>query len=372
MKIKSIKIILAGILFVPLIIIGMNLALSNTQKVSASSITDSLQQGANATKNDSTPTQLFKSKNGVNSVFKNISNTALYIIGAVSVLMIIYGGIRYATSAGIAKNVTTAKEIIFYSVIGLVVAIMAYAIVDFVIDKLAPPSTTADTAQIVTSNPSLVKPEADIPIVAQTTSQTDIATIKVKFSSVLSASPRAGAKTAGPQNTPSLTPQELRNHNMVVLANYEIWNYNAGETTGDNKGPRLKVYQEYAGGSGCVNKAWCAAFVSYIHHEVTNNGNSLRSCAVSELMKQGPSKSYGKGTPIPGDILAWYGYNGSTILGHTGILTQINSNGTYMTIEGNGGQYPSKVQFFTRPASYWRTAKNNGATSGIHTGYIIP
>ena len=66
-------------------------------------------------------------------MFTQIANVALYIIGAVSVLMLIYGGIRYTVSAGDSAAVTAAKSTIMYAVIGVVVALLAYAIVNFVL-----------------------------------------------------------------------------------------------------------------------------------------------------------------------------------------------------------------------------------------------
>jgi len=55
------------------------------------------------------------------------------VIGAVSVVMLIIGGVRYTISQGDSSAVTSAKNTILYSVIGLVVAILAYAAVNFVI-----------------------------------------------------------------------------------------------------------------------------------------------------------------------------------------------------------------------------------------------
>ena len=48
-------------------------------------------------------------------------------------IMLIWGGILYTTSSGDSNKVTTAKNTIMYAVIGLVVAIFAYAIVNFVL-----------------------------------------------------------------------------------------------------------------------------------------------------------------------------------------------------------------------------------------------
>ena len=68
---------------------------------------------------------------------KDIVNILLFILGAIAVIMIIIGGIRYTTSNGDAGSIKGAKDTILYSVIGLVVAILAYAIVNFVVGAFA-------------------------------------------------------------------------------------------------------------------------------------------------------------------------------------------------------------------------------------------
>ena len=67
------------------------------------------------------------------SVIKTIINVLLYILGAIAVVMIVIGGIRYTTSNGEGQAISSAKNTILYSVIGLIVAVMAYAIVNFVL-----------------------------------------------------------------------------------------------------------------------------------------------------------------------------------------------------------------------------------------------
>lgn len=67
---------------------------------------------------------------------KVITNILLFIIGAIAVIMIIYGGIRYVISGGDSSQVTGAKNTIIYAVVGLIVAILAYAIVNFVVSGL--------------------------------------------------------------------------------------------------------------------------------------------------------------------------------------------------------------------------------------------
>ena len=73
----------------------------------------------------------------VNTLIRNVINILLWAIGIVSVIMIIIGGIRYATSNGDSNQVTAAKNTIMYAVIGLVIAIFAYAIVNFVLFQTA-------------------------------------------------------------------------------------------------------------------------------------------------------------------------------------------------------------------------------------------
>jgi hypothetical protein len=73
---------------------------------------------------------------GPNSLWTRILDTFTFIIGGVSVLVIIIGGIRYVTSGGDQAGITAAKNTILYAVIGLVVAMLAYSIVHFVISNI--------------------------------------------------------------------------------------------------------------------------------------------------------------------------------------------------------------------------------------------
>ncbi|HCH34077.1 MAG: hypothetical protein UY35_C0009G0022 [Candidatus Saccharibacteria bacterium GW2011_GWC2_48_9] len=64
-----------------------------------------------------------------------VSNILLFLIGLAAVIMIIIGGIRYTTSNGDPSQTKAAKDTILYAVIGIVVALMAFAIVRFVVDR---------------------------------------------------------------------------------------------------------------------------------------------------------------------------------------------------------------------------------------------
>lgn len=94
-------------------------------------------EGVNSAQGDNQPDSLFGDANGAGGIFKTIVNVLLFIIGAISVIMLILGGIRYTISQGDSSAVTSAKNTILYAVIGIVVAILAYAVVNFVVGSIA-------------------------------------------------------------------------------------------------------------------------------------------------------------------------------------------------------------------------------------------
>lgn len=92
--------------------------------------TYTIENGVNCAQGEGTPANLF---NGEGSIFTTVVNVLLFIIGAICVIMLIWGGIRYTTSAGNSANVTAAKNTIMYAIIGLVIAFLAFAIVNWVL-----------------------------------------------------------------------------------------------------------------------------------------------------------------------------------------------------------------------------------------------
>lgn len=72
---------------------------------------------------------------GESGVFRTVTNILLFIIGAVAVIMLVIGGIRYTISGGDSNQVTAAKNTILYAIIGIVVAILAFAAVNFVLNS---------------------------------------------------------------------------------------------------------------------------------------------------------------------------------------------------------------------------------------------
>lgn len=121
---NKLKLILAGLLVVPTVALAVAPAASAEGDFT-------LTGGVNSAKGD-----------GVNentadpqALVKQFVNIFLFAVGALSVIMLIWGGIRYTTSAGDSNKVQAAKSTVLYAIVGLVVAILAYAIVNMVMSK---------------------------------------------------------------------------------------------------------------------------------------------------------------------------------------------------------------------------------------------
>jgi hypothetical protein len=93
----------------------------------------SLANGAACAAPSDAKTSLF----GSGGIFQIISETLIFLVGAVAVIMLIVGGLLYVTSNGDSKRVEGAKNTILYAIVGIVVAVLAYAAVNFIIGHLA-------------------------------------------------------------------------------------------------------------------------------------------------------------------------------------------------------------------------------------------
>lgn len=123
---------LRGLLVVPAIALALSFAaVPLADSVSARTIDGGIDGGASAAKSDDQGENLFEA----DGIFRTITNVLLFLIGAIAVIMLIIGGIRYTISGGDSTAVTSAKNTILYAVIGIIVALLAYAIVNFVLDS---------------------------------------------------------------------------------------------------------------------------------------------------------------------------------------------------------------------------------------------
>jgi hypothetical protein len=72
----------------------------------------------------------------LNTMIARLINFVLSFVGSISLLMFLYGGIIWMTSAGAPDKVKKGRDIIVWSVIGLAVVFSSYILVRLVIEGL--------------------------------------------------------------------------------------------------------------------------------------------------------------------------------------------------------------------------------------------
>jgi hypothetical protein len=131
---RIIKKSLQSLLIVPAIALALGVAIPVLTPAAANAQFDQgLSDGANSAQGKDQQADLF----GETGVFRTITNVLLFIICAISVIMLIIGGIRYVVSGGDSSAITGAKNTILYAIVGIVVAILAFAVVNFVIGSFS-------------------------------------------------------------------------------------------------------------------------------------------------------------------------------------------------------------------------------------------
>ena len=125
-----------------LILIGLTVPLAAPAIVSAdiqSSLCGSAQDLSVSSTKDCTTT------GGSESRFQGILATGInifsVIVGIVAVIMIIFGGFKYITSAGNQESIKSAKQTLVYALIGLVIVALAQVIVKFVLNQTTNPTS---------------------------------------------------------------------------------------------------------------------------------------------------------------------------------------------------------------------------------------
>lgn len=111
--------------------VGVGVLVFSAPMVSAATIGEGgAPGGVNAAKGTGVPTNL---ASGDGSLIQKIINLMLYAIGVISVIMLIFGGLKYVVSGGKQEAVTTAKNTILYAIVGLLIAVFAYAFIHFIL-----------------------------------------------------------------------------------------------------------------------------------------------------------------------------------------------------------------------------------------------
>jgi len=69
-------------------------------------------------------------------ILGNIIKAAMGFIGAVALLLFMYGGLKIMTSAGNSESIKRGKNVMIWAAIGIIVIFSSYGIVNFIIDKI--------------------------------------------------------------------------------------------------------------------------------------------------------------------------------------------------------------------------------------------
>ncbi len=64
-------------------------------------------------------------------VMATVTKIAMTLIGMLSVLMVVVGGLQIVSAAGNPQRLKQGRETVIYAIVGVIIAISAYAIVSF-------------------------------------------------------------------------------------------------------------------------------------------------------------------------------------------------------------------------------------------------
>ncbi len=140
-KLKTL-ILSASLLFAFMAPVALTAGTSYAQ-ITSDNIHNSLCNGSNINLDNATSTvngaSPCPSNTGTNitNIIKTIINVLSVLVGAIAVVMIIYGGFRYVTSAGNDTGVAAAKKTIQYALIGLIIVAFAQVVVHFVLNNIS-------------------------------------------------------------------------------------------------------------------------------------------------------------------------------------------------------------------------------------------
>lgn len=131
-KIKTYMLVLASAFMM-----GVPMLLPAAASAACSNIGNKVVEGVNAAagSGEVACTTTNTSGGDLAKIASTLVNIFSIVVGAVAVIMIIYGGFRYITSGGDSGRVGNAKSTLLYAVIGLIVVALSQLIVHFVIGQ---------------------------------------------------------------------------------------------------------------------------------------------------------------------------------------------------------------------------------------------
>ena len=84
--------------------------------------------------------------NNLESNVTTILTNIIAVLGIACVVVMIIGGVQYMTSSGDASKVEKGKKTILYGLIGLIICVLSFAIVNFAIDHFTGSGSSGSTS----------------------------------------------------------------------------------------------------------------------------------------------------------------------------------------------------------------------------------
>ena len=80
------------------------------------------------------PSAIVNPESGLLQIVFKITSGFMSIIAGIAIIFVIYGGIKYATAVGDEEQVRKVKRILFWSILGLIIALLATFVTGTVLD----------------------------------------------------------------------------------------------------------------------------------------------------------------------------------------------------------------------------------------------
>jgi hypothetical protein len=117
------------------VLVGSGLMIAPTALAATSPSDAASQACAGVTAAAGGTCEVGKTSTDATALINTIIDLLSWVIGVIAVIMIIFGGFKFVTSAGDSGKVTSARSTIIYALIGLVVVALAQTIVKFVLGQ---------------------------------------------------------------------------------------------------------------------------------------------------------------------------------------------------------------------------------------------
>jgi hypothetical protein len=125
------------ILFLTIILVPLGIVQPAVALINSSSSQTAACQGINVDQDSNACTADGDSASGLGGIIKDVLDILSIVVGVAAIIMIIIGGFRYVLSGGDSNSTSGAKNTIIFAIVGLVIAVLAQVLVQFVLAKTA-------------------------------------------------------------------------------------------------------------------------------------------------------------------------------------------------------------------------------------------